>query len=69
MLENNKLKQMCTLKISFPPDFLQRYKFFLTRSEIPWLFLDLKEFFSLAISSPVATIFDLLKNNSLQFDK
>ena len=44
-------------KISLFPDFFQRLKFSLTRSEIPWLFRDLEEIlFSLTISWPVATM-------------
>ena len=42
--------------MSLFPDFFQRLEFSLTRSEIPWLFPDIEEFFPLAIFWPVATM-------------
>ena len=75
MLENKKsrgkrINMHALLRLHFPLTYSKdNYKFFLTRSEIPRLFPYLEEFFSLSISSPVATMFDLLKKNSLQLNK
>ena len=49
----------CTLKTSLFPVCFQRIKISLTWSEIPWLSPDLEEIFSLTISCPVATMFDI----------
>ena len=55
MIRDSTLKMyQCTFKISLFPDFLQRLKFFLTRSKIPLLFPDLEEiFFSLTSANHV----------------
>ena len=74
MLENKKsrgkrINMHALLTLHFPLTYSKDINFFLTRSEIPWLFPYLEEFFSLSISSPVATMFDLPKKNSLQLNK
>ena len=46
----------CDLKMSLFPDFFQKLKFSVTRSEILWLSLTLKSFFPLAVFWPVATM-------------
>ena len=42
--------------MSLFPDFFQRLKFSVTRSEIPWLSPNIEECFPLAIFWPVATM-------------
>ena len=63
MLENKKsrgkrINMHALLTLHFPLTYSKDINF-------PYL----EEFFSLSISSPVATMFDLLKKNSLQLNK
>ena len=70
MLENKKsrgkrINMHALLRLHFPLTYSKDINFSWQEVKFP----DLEEFFSLSISSPVATMFDLLKKNSLQLNK